>query len=132
MQKQAIWPKNGPPTKGPYSPAVTFGDLVFVSGQGPVDPATGKMVSGDVIDEFRVAMENVKILLAASGSSLEQVLKVTLYLKDMADFARVNDAYRGYFGPVFPARTTIQAGRLPFDIKVEVDVIAHRGTSRPA
>lgn len=130
MQKQAIWPKNGPPTKGPYSPAVTFGELVFVSGQGPVDPATGKMVTGDVVEELRVAMENVKTILAAADSSLEQVLKVTLYLRDMNDFARVNEAYKGYFGPVFPARTTIQAGRLPFDIKVEVDVIACRRTSQ--
>jgi len=130
MQKQAIWPKNGPPTKGPYSPAVTFGELVFVSGQGPVDPATGKMVTGDVVEELRVAMENVKTILAAADSSLEQVLKVTLYLRDMNDFARVNEAYKGYFGPVFPARTTIQAGRLPFDIKVEVDVTACRRTSQ--
>lgn len=126
MLKQAIWPKDGPPTKGPYSPAIAFGELVFVSGQGPIDPATGKVVDGDVVDELRLAMENVKTILTAAGSSLAQVLKVTLYLKDMNDFALVNEAYKAYFGPVFPARTTIQAGRLPFDIKVEVDVIAHR------
>jgi 2-iminobutanoate/2-iminopropanoate deaminase len=126
MQKQAIWPKNGPPTKGPYSPAMAFGDLVFVSGQGPVDAATGKIVSGDVLDEMRLAMENVKTILAAAGSSLAQVLKVTLYLQNMDDFASVNELYKEYFGPVFPARTTIQAGKLPFDIKVEIDVIAFR------
>jgi 2-iminobutanoate/2-iminopropanoate deaminase len=126
MQKQAIWPKSGPPTKGPYSPAMAFGDLVFVSGQGPVDPATGRIINGDVLDEMRLAMENVKTILAAAGSSLAQALKVTLYLKDMDDFAKVNELYKEYFGPVFPARTTIQAGKLPFDIKIEVDVIAFR------
>lgn len=126
MQKQAIWPKNGPPTKGPYSPAMVFGDLVFVSGQGPVDPATGKVVSGDVLAEMRLAMENVKTILAAAGSSPAQALKVTLYLKNMDDFASVNELYKEYFGPVFPARTTIQAGKLPFDIKIEIDVIAYR------
>lgn len=126
MDKQAIWPKDGPPTKGPYSPAVVYGDLVFVSGQGPVDAATGAMLKGDVVDEFRRAMVNVETILAGAGSSLGQVLKVTLYLGDMADFARVNEVYKEYFGPVFPARTTIQAGRLPFDIKVEIDVIASR------
>ncbi|NLF17120.1 MAG: reactive intermediate/imine deaminase [Lentisphaerae bacterium] len=126
MDKQAIWPKNGPPTKGPYSPAVVYGDLVFVSGQGPVDAATGAMLTGDVVDEFRRAMINVETILAGAGSSLGQVLKVTLYLRDMADFARVNEVYKEYFGPVYPARTTLQAGRLPFDIKVEIDVIASR------
>jgi 2-iminobutanoate/2-iminopropanoate deaminase len=88
-------------------------------------------VVGDVVEELRLAMENVKTILAAAGSSLAQALKVTLYLKDMNDFARVNEAYKDYFGPVFPARTTIQAGRLPFDIKVEVDVIAHRHVAKP-
>jgi len=126
-KKQPVVPSFGPPPKGPYSPAIVFGDLVFVSGQGPVDPATGKMVSGDVLDEMKVAVENVRLILAAAGSSLANVLKVNLYLRDMADFDRVNQLYREYFGPVFPARTTIQAGRLPFDIKIEIDVIACRG-----
>ena len=126
MQKEAVWPKVGPETKGPYSPAMAFQNLVFVSGQGPVDPATGKFVKGDVLDEMKVAMEHVRVILEAAGSSLQNVLKVTLYLANMDDFQRVNGLYREYFGPVFPARTTIQAGRLPFDIKVEVDVIAFR------
>ena len=126
MQKQAIWPKNGPETKGPYSPAMVYGDLVFVSGQGPVDPQTGKFVKGDVKTEFRRAAENVRLILESANSSLKNVLKVTLYLADMDDFQKVNEVYKTYFGPVFPARTTLQAGRLPFDIKVEIDVIAHR------
>lgn len=126
MAKQAIWPKNGPETKGPYSPAIVYENLVFVSGQGPVDPKTGQFVKGDIVAETRRAIENVRLVLEAAGSSLADVLKVTLYLADMNDFQTANQVYREYFGPVFPARTTIQAGRLPFDIKVEIDVIAHR------
>ena len=124
MQKEAVWPKVGPEAKGPYSPAMVFGDLVFVSGQGPVDPTTGKFVRGDVLDEMKVALENVRLILEAAGSTLQNVLKVTLYLADMNDFERVNKLYREYFGPVFPARTTIQVARLPFDIRIEIDVIA--------
>lgn len=124
MSKKAVWPKSGPETKGPYSPAVIHGDLVFVSGQGPVDPKTGQMMKGDLLDEMRVALENVRLILEASGSSMKNVLKTTVYLADMEDFGRMNTLYKEYFGPVFPARTTIQAGRLPFDIRFEIDVIA--------
>lgn len=126
MEKKAVSPPGGPPPQGPYTPAVVWGDLVFVSGQGPVDPANGKVMTGDVLDEFGLAVRNVQTLLQAAGSSLDRVLKVTLYLTDMNDFQRVNEAYRGHFGPVFPARTTIEAARLPGGIKVEIDVIAHR------
>lgn len=126
MTKQAVWPKNGPETKGPYSPAIVCENLVFVSGQGPVDPKTGQFVKGDVVAEMRRAIENARLILESAGSSLADVLKVTLYLADMNDFQTVNQVYREYFGPVFPARTTIQAGRLPFDIKVEIDVIAYK------
>ena len=124
MRKEAVWPDVGPETKGPYSPAIVHGGLVFVSGQGPVDPETGQVIRGEVAEEFRVAANNVKIILEAAGSSLAKVLKVTLYLGDMDDFATVNEVYKEFFGPVFPARSTIQAGRLPLGIKVEIDVIA--------
>lgn len=127
MEKEAIAPRNGPETKGPYSPAIAYGDLVFVSGQGPVDPATGKIINGDVVEQFKLALGNIEIILAAAGSCLANVLKVTLYLAEMNDFQKINAVYKTFFGPVFPARTTIQAGRLPFDIKVEIDVIAHKG-----
>jgi 2-iminobutanoate/2-iminopropanoate deaminase len=103
---------------------MTFGDLVFVSGQGPMNPDTGQIERGDVVAEFKMAMNNVRLLLEAAGSAMESVLKVTLYLADMEDFARVNEEYKTYFSEPYPARSTIQAGRLPLGIKVEVDVVA--------
>ena len=126
MNKQAIWPDKGPRPVGPYSPAVCYGNLVFVSGQGPIDPGTGEIRHGDVVEEFGLAVQNVRTVLEEAGSSLENALKVTLYLADMNDFSRVNEAYKEHFGPVFPARTTIQAAGLPKGIKVEIDVIAYK------
>jgi len=92
-----------------------------------MNPDTGQVERGDVVDEFRMAMGNVRLLLEAAGSGLDRVLKVTLYLADIEDFARVNEAYRSFFSEPFPARTTIQAARLPLGIRVEVDVVAARG-----
>ena len=126
MKKEAIWPKGGPEPKGPYSPAVVVGDLVFVSGQGPADPKTGEIVRGDISEQMKTTVENIRIILEGAGSSLENVVKVTVYLSDMDQFSEMNELYKEYFGPVYPARTTIQAGRLPLDIDIEIDVIAHR------
>ncbi|MBN2371445.1 MAG: reactive intermediate/imine deaminase [Vicinamibacteria bacterium] len=124
MTRKAVHPDRGPKPVGPYSPAIAFGELVFISGQGPMNPDTGQIERGDVVDEFKIAMSNVRLLLEAAGSAMDRVLKVTLYLADINDFARVNEAYKAYFSEPYPARSTIQAGRLPLEIKVEVDVIA--------
>jgi 2-iminobutanoate/2-iminopropanoate deaminase len=93
---------------------------------GPVDPDTGEIVRGDLAEQMRIAVGNIRLVLEAAGSGLEKVLKTTVYLADMDDFARMNELYSGLFGPVYPARTTIQAGRLPLDIRIEIEVVASR------
>jgi len=124
MKRNVLSSPRGPEAKGPYSAAVAYGNLVFVSGQVPIDPATGEVVGETVEEQLRRALENVRLILEDVGSSLEHVLKVTLYLKDMDDFGRANSVYREFFREGnYPARTTVQA-RLPLDIMVEVDVIA--------
>jgi 2-iminobutanoate/2-iminopropanoate deaminase len=124
MEKKVVQPSRGPAAQGPYSSAIAYGNLVFVSGQGPVDPDTREIVRGDVLEQMKIAVENVRLILEEAGSGLDHALKVTVYLADMADFQRMNDLYRTFFGPVYPARTTIQAAGLPLDIRIEIDVIA--------
>ncbi len=123
MQKNCIFAPNGPPAKGPYSHAVAAGNLLFVSGQGPVAP-DGSLRRGALADEARLVLSNLKAILEDAGSGLEHVVKVNAYLADMDDFAAFNEIYKEYFRENFPARTCIQAGRLPFDIKVEVEAVA--------
>ena len=126
--KKIIHTDKAPAPVGPYSPVVGFGDLIFVSGQGPVDPETKTLVSGTVQEEARQTLENIKNILEDVGSSTENVLKVNVYLGNMDDFFAFNEVYAEYFPSDPPARTCIQAGRLPFDIKVEIEVIACRKT----
>ena len=113
--------------KGPYSHAVKAGGFLFVSGMGPVDPQTGEAKLGEIEDEVRLALENVRAVLQDAGASLEAVVKTTVYVRDMEDFPRMNAVYAEYFGDAKPARTTIQAARLPLDIGVEIDAIAWVG-----
>jgi 2-iminobutanoate/2-iminopropanoate deaminase len=111
---------------GPYSQAIVEGDFVFVAGQGCMNPATGKMETGDVRTETRQTFENVKAILEAAGSSMDKVVKCNVYLRDIKDFAAMNEVYSTYFKPPYPARTTIQAGALPGGIAVEIECIARR------
>jgi 2-iminobutanoate/2-iminopropanoate deaminase len=122
---QVVNPPDAPPAMGPYSHAMVWEGLVFVSGQGPVDRTTGEVKHGDILQEMSVAVENIRIILEAADSGLENVLKATIYLADMNDLDRVNEKWKEYFGPVLPALTTIQAN-MPFDIKIEIDVVAHK------
>jgi 2-iminobutanoate/2-iminopropanoate deaminase len=124
--KRIIPTEKAPAPVGPYSPVVGFQDLIFVSGQGPLDPKTQVLVSGSIQEETRRTLENIRNILEDVGSSLNHALKVTAYLGDMNDFGEFNEIYREFFPANPPARTCIQAGRLPFDIKVEIDVIACR------
>lgn len=125
MEKHVVRPEGGPAAKGPYSPAVIVGDFVFLSGQIPID-RDGKVSQGDIAEQAHQVFQNIRFLLEKAGSSLSKVIKTTVYLADMADFGKVNEIYATYFGPDFPARTCIQAAKLPFDVKIEVEVIAHK------
>ena len=115
-----------PEPVGPYSQAVVAGGFVFCSGQIALDPVTGTMVDGDVAAETAQVMDNLKAVLDAAGSSLDRAVKMTIYLSDMDDFAVVNEVYGRYFGDIPPARSTVQAARLPKGANVEIDCIAVR------
>ncbi len=122
--KTAITSPDAPNPAGAYSPAVRVGQLLFMSGQIPIDPATGQLVSGDVAVHARRVMENLGALLTAAGLSFNHVVRTTVFLADMNDFAAVNEVYASYFGDPKPARVTVQAARLPRDARIEVDAIA--------
>lgn len=127
MNQTAIFPSNAPTPIGPYTPAVAFGNFVFISGQGPMDPATQTLLGGDITAQARQVFANLEALLKASGSSRSQVLKVSVFLQNLDDFQAMNAVYAEFFqGCTYPARTTIQAARLPLDILVEIDMIAYK------
>ena len=125
--KQIISTEDAPKAIGPYSQAVIHSGLVFLSGQIPLDPATGQLVPADIAVQTERVFENIKAILTAAGSSLGSVLKTTVFLKDMGDFAKMNEVYSRYFTENQPARTTVQAARLPRDVMVEIDAIAAVG-----
>jgi len=122
--KELISSPDAPKAIGPYSAAVRTGQLLFVSGQIALDPATGQMVDGDIAAQTRRVMENLGALLKAGGLTFASVVRTTIFLADMNDFAKVNDVYGKYFSEPFPARATVQVARLPRDAKVEIDVVA--------
>lgn len=124
MSKQVISTPNAPAAIGPYSQAVRVGNLVFVSGQIPLDPATGQLVGGDIGVQTEQVLENLAAILEAAGSSLAQVVKATVYLRDLGEFGRMNEVYVKFFGESPPARATVQVARLPREAAVEIDVVA--------
>ena len=124
MTKAAISTDKAPGAIGPYSQAVKAGGMIFCSGQIPIDPTTGEFVSGGVVEQTRQVLVNLSAVLGAAGSSLDQVVKTTVFLADMADFAAVNEVYAEFFSENKPARATVQAARLPRDARVEIDCIA--------
>jgi len=125
MRKPILTDK-APKPIGPYSQGIIEGDFIFVAGQGPADPATGQKEMSDVRKATRQTFENIKAILEAAGSSLDKVVKCNVYLKDINDFAAMNEVYSTYFKAPFPARTTIQAGALPGGIPVEIECIAKK------
>ena len=124
MSKAAIKTAQAPAAIGPYAQAVRAGNLLFVSGQIPLDPATGQMVTGDITIQTEQVLKNLAAILEAAGSNLSRVLKTTVYLRDLEDFGKMNVVYAKFLGEYPPARATVQAARLPRDAGVEIDLIA--------
>lgn len=122
--KQIIATTHAPKAIGPYSQAVAWNGLVFLSGQIPVEPSTGRLVEGDIAAQTEQVLTNLQAVLLAAGSSLDRVVKTTVFLKDMADFPRMNEVYAKFFPEDPPARSTVEAARLPRDVHVEIDCIA--------
>jgi len=124
MEKEIILNKKAPVAIGPYSPALKVGNLIFASGQVPVDPKTGEMIEGDIEAQTKRVLENLKAVLKPYSIGLENVGKATVFLKDMNNFSRVNKVYGEYFKEKFPARSCVEVSRLPKDAEIEIEAIA--------
>ena len=125
-QVRQVRTPNAPAAIGPYSQAIDCGNFLFVSGQIPLDPATGAVVGADTSAQTRQVLRNLAAVLEAAGLSLAHVVKTTVYLKDLSDFAAMNEVYGEVFADVAPARATVEVSRLPRDVRVEIDLIAAR------
>ena len=126
--KEIIATDSAPKAIGPYSQAVRVGNLVFASGQIPIDPAQGQFVPGGIKEQTEQVLKNLTAVLAAAGIGMDQIVKTTVFLADMEDFAAMNEVYARFFGDAPPARSTVQAARLPRDARVEIDAIAVVGS----
>ena len=124
MSKKIIKTDKAPKPIGPYSQAIQFGNLLFTSGQIAIDPNTGDLLDGNVEEQTSLVLENLKAVLSEAGSSLDKVIKTTIFLKDMNDFVKVNEMYSKYFGESKPARSTVEVSCLPKNVLVEIDCIA--------
>lgn len=129
--RKPISTDRAPKAIGPYSQAVVYGGLAYLSGQIPLDPASNKVIEGGISAQTERVLENIKAVLEACGASLGSVLKTTVFLKDMGDFTPMNEVYQRYFTENPPARSTVQAAKLPRDVGVEIDVIAAVTEPRP-
>lgn len=123
-QKRVIATDGAPKAIGPYSQAIVYGETVYCSGQIPLDPVTGQLVEGGIAEQTVRVLENLKAVLEAAGSSFDRVLKTTVFLKDMGEFAAMNEVYGRYFHVNPPARATVEAARLPRDVRVEIECVA--------
>lgn len=123
--RKAIQTGSAPAAIGPYSQAIQTGNLLFVSGQIPLDPASGQLVSTEVDEQAVRVLKNLQAVIEAAGGSMSQVVKTTIFLKNMDDFAKVNEVYGSFFEAPFPARATVEVSRLPRDVKVEIEAIVN-------
>ncbi|MEE8329386.1 MAG: Rid family detoxifying hydrolase [Thermodesulfovibrionia bacterium] len=121
--KKIFYSDKAPKPKGPYSQAVIYNGLLYISGQVPLDPETGLMVRATIEEETDVVMNNIRTIVTGAGTRMEDILKITCYLADIDDYVRFNEAYKKYFPQDPPARTMLQAGKLPLDVQVEIDAI---------
>lgn len=124
MRKRAIQTERAPTAIGPYSQAIQAGDLIFLSGQIPIDPMTGDLVKGEIDQQTRQVLENIKAVLESEGLGMADVVKTTIFLRDMGRFSQVNEIYAAYFPPPPPARSTVEVSRLPRDVEIEIEAIA--------
>ena len=124
MKKKVIQTDKAPKAIGPYSQAVQAGEMIFLSGQIPLDPATGELVKGDIREQSRRVLENLKGILKSQGLGMDHVVKVTIFLKEMGNFSQVNEIYAGYFSCLPPARSTVEVSGLPRDVDIEIEAIA--------
>ena len=123
MTKEIISTKNAPQAIGPYSQAVKAGNLMFISGQIPLDPKTGDLVSQSIEDQAKLVLENVKSICEAAGCSLDDIVKISIFLTDLSNFAVVNDMMKEYFSEPYPARATVEVSGLPLGVNVEIEAI---------
>ena len=123
MSKEIISTKNAPQAIGPYSQAVKTGNLIFISGQIPLNPKTGDLVSGSIEDEANQVIENIKSICVAAGYGLEGIVKITIFLTDLGNFAKVNEVMTEHFSEPYPARATVEVSGLPLGVNVEIEAI---------
>lgn len=124
VEKRIIYTEKAPKPIGPYSQAIIAGDFIFTSGQIPIDPKTNQLVQGDIKEQTKQVLENLKAILEEAGVTFDDVVKVTVYMKDLNEFSAMNEIYSEYFKNSPPARTTVEVSRLPRDVKIEIDLIA--------
>ena len=124
MNKETIQTANAPAAIGPYSQGIKYGNMIFVSGQIAIDPASGELIEGDIQQQTRQVLTNVKAVLEAAGTSLDKVLKATVFITNMDDFPLINEAYAEFFQNDPPARACVEVSRLPKDVQVEIEAIA--------
>ena len=125
--RELVTAAGAPRAIGPYSPALKVGNLLFLSGSIPLDPVSGQLVSGGIVEQTTRVMENIKTLLEAAGINFNSVARTTVFMVDLAEFGPMNDVYSKYFTAPYPARSTVQVVKLPRDVRVEIDVIAVLG-----
>lgn len=127
MKKKAVFTENAPKAIGPYSQGINVGGWIFLSGQIPIDPTTNELRLGTIEEQTELVLNNSRQVLEAAGAALENVVKVTVFIADMDDFAKINEVYSQFFPSTPPARSVVQVARLPKDVGIEVDMVAYTG-----